>query len=208
MLLVSCPQCRSKLQAPDESVGKLAKCGNCGHEFELAGAPTAAIELAPLQPASRASSPPPLIGQSIPNGPAWVLAVLPSVCLLIVFLGMAVLTAGNEVAGAFLLTLLLLLIANTVCFWLDFSRLRRVGKSVPSWTCVAPVPVYLFLRASRLRQRPVYAYAWIFGCALWILAFTQIPWSLPAALFLLVCEAICRLAALFSLPLLRETYKS
>jgi DNA-directed RNA polymerase subunit RPC12/RpoP len=33
MLTVSCPQCSNKMRAPDESAGKKAKCGKCGHKF-------------------------------------------------------------------------------------------------------------------------------------------------------------------------------
>jgi hypothetical protein len=271
MLAVSCPRCDREMRAPDEYVGKTAECSNCGHKFIIEGAPTAAIELAPLPPASRASSPPPLPrekqwhyavdgvrlgpagaaemssliavgritprtlvwcegmgdwkevcetellgsstppplpGQSPPTGPAWVLAVLPSVFLLVFFLGMAVSTESDGSTRAFFLTLFLLLMANAVCFELDLSRLRGARNRVPSWTWATPVPIYLFIRASTLCQRPIYAYVWILGCALWILSFTQISWSLPAALLSLACAAICRLAALFGGDLIRESYKA
>ncbi len=158
MLTVSCPRCDRKMQASDEYVGKTADCSSCGHKFVIEGTPTAAIELAPHPPASRASSPPPLPrekqwhyavdgvrlgpagasemssliaagritprtlvwsegmgdwkevrdtellgsstppplpGQSPPNGPAWVLALLPSVFLPVLFLGMAVSTESD-----------------------------------------------------------------------------------------------------------------
>ncbi len=271
MLTVSCPRCDRKMRASDEYVGKTADCSSCGHKFVIEGTPTAAIELAPHPPASRASSPPPLPrekqwhyavdgvrlgpagasemssliaagritprtlvwsegmgdwkevrdtellgsstppplpGQSPPNGPAWVLALLPSVFLPVLFLGMAVSTESDGSTRAFFLTLFLLLMANALCFELDLSRLRSAGNRVPSWTWATPVPIYLFIRASTLRQRPIYAYVWIAGCALWILSFTQTSWSLPAALLLLACAATCRLAALFGGGRLRETYKA
>ena len=139
------------------------------------------------------STPPPLTGQSLPNGFAWVLAVLPVACIPILFLGMAVSGNDDEAVGAVLLPLFLLVIADFVFFALDFFRLRRAGHQLPFWTWATPVPVYLFIRASLLRQSPDYAYVWILGFALWILAFTRISWSFPAALVLLAFAVILRL---------------
>jgi hypothetical protein len=96
-----------------------------------------------FQPTS--AVPPPLVGQSVPNGVVWTLALVP---LLDVF------TLGAFPWWAFF-------IVNTVLCILDKQRLRRAGHSSPFTAWIFFVPVYLFVRASKTRERPDYGYVWI-----------------------------------------------
>jgi hypothetical protein len=50
---------------------------------------------------------------------------------------------------------------NTVICLVDDRRLKRAGHTAPFVGWAFPVPVYLFIRASRTKQRPDYAYVWI-----------------------------------------------
>jgi hypothetical protein len=138
------------------------------------------------------STPPPLLGRSVPNGIAWVLALLPIACFPILFFGMVSARNDDEVLGVVFLTLMLLLVADFGLFALDFFRLRRAGHSVPSWLWAVPMPVYLFARASTLRQSPDYAYAWILSIALWLLLVTPVPVSLPIVLLCLLLAVILK----------------
>jgi hypothetical protein len=49
-----------------------------------------------------------------------------------------------------------------LCLW-DFLRLRKVGYDLRKiiWTAIILPPVYLFMRAKRVKQRPTYAITWI-----------------------------------------------
>lgn len=59
---------------------------------------------------------------------------------------------------------------------LDERRLRQAGYG--SWktraTAVLLTPVYLFIRAERLKQRPYYAAAWIIGLVIGILIYASV----------------------------------
>jgi DNA-directed RNA polymerase subunit M/transcription elongation factor TFIIS len=50
MLSISCPQCSSKMKAPDELAGKKAKCGKCGFTFVIEAAPRRESEPEHAQP--------------------------------------------------------------------------------------------------------------------------------------------------------------
>jgi hypothetical protein len=63
MLTVSCPECDRKMRAPEEYVGKTAKCGSCGHKFVIDGTPAPVVELAPVEPPPRPSAPPPFAAE-------------------------------------------------------------------------------------------------------------------------------------------------
>ncbi|RXG83808.1 hypothetical protein EAS61_40845 [Bradyrhizobium zhanjiangense] len=55
------------------------------------------------------------------------------------------------------------LIVNALLGWRDDRRLQQAGYGTRTTriTAVLLTPVYLFLRAQRLKQRPSYAVAWI-----------------------------------------------
>jgi tetratricopeptide (TPR) repeat protein len=114
-----------------------------------------------------ASLPPVISPQLIGDGYAWTLALLPLVWALID----ASISIHNKeaiAAGAFHEVIkefppLIPLIANCVLVLLDFLRLRRAGYR-SKWLVFAGfviVPLYLFVRAARLRQTPWYAICWI-----------------------------------------------
>ncbi len=242
MLTVSCPQCDSKMRAPEEYVGKTAKCGGCGHKFVIDGQPAAAIELAPVEPPSRPSAPPPLaaekqwhyaadgarkgpisfaemssliatgrvkpktlvwcegmdewkeagqtvlmspatppplLGQSVPNGMVWVLSVLPLAFLPLVFSAIADARTTERAFENMSIVVILFLFLSFAFFAMDYIRVRRAGHAIPLWVWLLPIPVYLFMRASSLRQAPHYAYLWILGIALWMLSGLPLMMALP-----------------------------
>jgi hypothetical protein len=118
-----------------------------------------------------AAEPPAISPQHIGNGYVWLLAFVPLVFGVID----AAVAASNQEAAARSLVLgfpyhpskglpaqIPFLISATLG-WLDDRRLKQAGYG--SWvtrvTAVLLQPVYLFLRAKRLKQRPYYAVAWI-----------------------------------------------
>ncbi|MBB4427874.1 hypothetical protein GGD66_006457 [Bradyrhizobium sp. CIR48] len=118
-----------------------------------------------------AAEPPAISGQYIGNGYVWTLALLP----LLIGVIEAVVTASNQEAAARSLVLGLPyhpskglpfqipLLVNALLGWLDDRKLKQAGygSRVTRVTAVLFQPVYLFLRAKRLKQRPYYAVAWI-----------------------------------------------
>jgi hypothetical protein len=90
-------------------------------------------------------APPPLTGPNAPKALAWTLAVVP---LLDLF------TLGAIPWWFFF-------IVNTTICTFDIVRLRKAGHASPLALWVFIVPVYLFVRASKVGQRPDYAYVWI-----------------------------------------------
>jgi hypothetical protein len=118
-----------------------------------------------------ASEPPAISPQHIGNGYVWILAFLPLVFGLVD----AAVAASNQDAAARSLILgfpyhpskglpaQIPFLISAVLGWLDDRRLKQAGYG--SWvtrvTAVLFQPVYLFLRAKRLKQRPYYAVVWI-----------------------------------------------
>jgi hypothetical protein len=242
MLTVSCPQCATKMRAPDEYVGKTAKCGSCGHKFVIDGEPAPVIELAPVEPPPRPSAPPPLAaekqwhfavdgvrkgpisfaqmsslvaaggvgprtlvwcdgmddwreagqtalmnsatpppldGQAVPNGMVWVLSLLPLAFFPIVVLAIDDARITHHLIDNMFIVAILFLFVSAAIFTMDYVRMLRAGHDIPFWVWLLPVPVYLFMRASSLRQPPHYAYAWILGIALWMLSGLPMMYALP-----------------------------
>ncbi|WP_167768199.1 DUF4339 domain-containing protein [Bradyrhizobium sp. MOS001] len=118
-----------------------------------------------------AAEPPAISSKHIGNGYVWTLAFLPFVIGVIE----AVVSASNQDAAVRSLALgfpyhpsrglpfQVPLAVNALLGWLDDRRLQQAGygSRVTRITAVLLAPVYLFLRAKRLKQRPYYAVAWI-----------------------------------------------
>jgi hypothetical protein len=118
-----------------------------------------------------ATEPPAVASELIGNGYAWILAVIP----LIVGLFDASIAYKNNQALAWTgltgapynpssdLPWQIPFFANLIIGLFDLNRLRKAGHG--RWwmglMAVLLVPVYLFARAKRLKQRPSYAIAWI-----------------------------------------------
>ncbi len=115
--------------------------------------------------------PPAISNEHIGNGYVWVLAVLPLVWGMID----AGIIANNQQAAARSLILgfpynpsrglpwQMPFVCNGLLALLDEHRLRKAGYG-STWTrlfAVLLVPVYLFMRAKRLKQRPSYAITWV-----------------------------------------------
>jgi predicted Zn finger-like uncharacterized protein len=213
MIAIECPECATRMRAPEGSGGKKVKCTRCGHRFSIPvqeltdddfeplstsldaarppelpakpswyyanngerRGPVSNTEVAELvrtglikretsvwtegmadwQPAGQSKlkslfqttpdQPPPLVGENVQNGIVWTLALVPL---------LDVLTLGALPWWVFFLI-------NTVLCVLDEWRLKKAGHTRPMLLWVILVPVYLFVRASKARQRPDYAYVWI-----------------------------------------------
>src|ERR1700730_857485 len=131
-----------------------------------------------------AAEPPAISRQYVGNGYVWTLAFLP---LLFGIIEAAV-TASNQDAAARSLVLgfpyhpnkglppQIPLIINALLGWLDDRRLKQAGYG--SWvtrvTAVLLQPVYLFLRAKRLKQRPYYTIAWILSLIVGFLIYASV----------------------------------
>lgn len=118
-----------------------------------------------------AAEPPPISSKHIGNGYVWTLALLP----LVIGVIEALVSASNQDAAVRSLALgfpyhpsgglpiQVPLAVNALLGWLDDRRLQQAGygSRITRVTAVLLAPVYLFLRAKRLNQRPYYAVAWI-----------------------------------------------
>ncbi len=124
--------------------------------------------------------PPPISPALVRNGLVWTVALLPLVFGLIdasiayenekirafaLMLGRSVKNAYPEIPTAIPAGITLWL-----CVW-DFLRLRKVGYDLRKiiWTAFILPPVYLFIRAKRVKQRPTYAITWIVTTLIYLL---------------------------------------
>jgi hypothetical protein len=121
-------------------------------------------------------TPPPIAAAHINNGLVWALAFAPIAYL---FLDLAILSSQNAhiiqwqddtpVYDPFFktfispLTWLIPLLTNGALCLVDTEQLKRAGYSSGWLTLFALLlaPVYLFMRAQRLRQTPTYGFVWI-----------------------------------------------
>ena len=118
-----------------------------------------------------AAEPPPISSKHIGNGYVWTLALLP----LVIGVIEAAVSASNQDAAVRSLALgfpyhpsrglpyQVPIAVNALLGWLDDRRLQQAGygSRITRVTAVLLAPVYLFLRAKRLKQRPYYAVAWV-----------------------------------------------
>jgi hypothetical protein len=113
-------------------------------------------------------TPPAVAANQLNNGSVWALAFAP---LLYLFVDVALLNyqnnhpAGGVFFEAFLspLSRLVPILTNAVLCLVDTEQLKRAGYSSGWLTLFALLlaPVYLFVRAQRLRQTPTYGFVWI-----------------------------------------------
>jgi GYF domain 2 len=121
-------------------------------------------------------TPPAIAADHVNNGLVWALALAPIAYL---FVDLAVLNSQNThiiqyqddtpVYDPFFatfilpLTWLIPLLTNAALCLLDTRQLKRAGYSSEWLTLFALLlaPVYLFVRAQRLRQTPTYGFVWI-----------------------------------------------
>ena len=118
--------------------------------------------------ASLKDTPPPIAANDINNGLVWALAFAPIAYLLV---DVALLSyqyshpPGDTFFEAFLspLTWLVPVTANAILCLVDAEQLKRAGYSSGWMTLFALLlaPVYLFVRAQRLRQTPTYGFVWV-----------------------------------------------
>lgn len=120
------------------------------------------------------SEPPPISGDQINNSLVWIVAVLPLVFGLIeaylatrpeaILARRLSMIAGSGVSfrESGIPWQITTAVNSGLCLW-DERRLNKAGHS-HKWMTISAilfVPVYLFLRAKQLRQRPTYAITWI-----------------------------------------------
>jgi hypothetical protein len=131
-----------------------------------------------------AAEPPAISSKHVGNGYVWTLALLPIVLGVIE----AVVSASNQDAAARALALgvpyhasgglpfQVPVIINGLLGWLDDRKLQQAGygSRLTRFTAVLLTPVYLFLRAKRLKQRPYYAIAWIISLVVGFLIFASV----------------------------------
>jgi GYF domain 2 len=113
-------------------------------------------------------TPPPIATNQINNGLVWALAFAPIAYL---FVDVALLNyqnshpRGDIFFEAFLspLTWLVPVTTNAILCLVDAEQLKRAGYSSNAMTIFALLlaPVYLFIRAQRLRQTPTYGFVWV-----------------------------------------------
>jgi hypothetical protein len=110
-------------------------------------------------------TPPPVRPSDINNGFVWALAVAP---IAYIFVQIAIIDyqtfhLGEDVSLSSALVWLIPALANATLCILDEQQLKRAGYNSGWMTLFALVlaPVYLFMRAQRLRQTPNYGYVWI-----------------------------------------------
>jgi hypothetical protein len=113
-------------------------------------------------------TPPPIAAAHINNGLVWALAFAPIAYLCV---DIAILNYQNNhplndtFFEAFLspLSWLVPVLTNAALCLVDTEQLKRAGYSSEWMTFFALLlaPVYLFVRAQRLRQTPTYGYVWI-----------------------------------------------
>ncbi len=104
--------------------------------------PASTSELAPLFSVAQAG-PPRLMGEAVNNTWVWVVAFAPYAAALLPFVLAVILNAGLCLA--------------------DVQQLKKAGHDTKGMGLMAflLVPVYLFVRASRLQQSPWYAVVWL-----------------------------------------------
>ena len=118
-------------------------------------------------------TPPPVAPAQINNGLVWTLAILPIPYAFLTGVS-AVYAANNPYENHTVLRLVafgLPALLNAVLCLLDERQMKRAGYADKWLTLVGVLlaPGYLFLRASRLRQTPSYAFAWVISFVLGII---------------------------------------
>jgi GYF domain 2 len=110
-------------------------------------------------------TPPPIAATHVNNGLVWTLAVAP---IAYMFVEVAILgyqfnhPYEDQTFSSALIWLIPALVNGALCL-LDEQQLKRAGYGSGWMTFFALLlaPVYLFMRAQRLRQTPTYGFVWI-----------------------------------------------
>ncbi len=105
----------------------------------------------------QSSGPPPLVGADVNNSIVWLLAFVPVISVFVQYLMAG---AGTGMPLDYWWVPLVMNIGLAI--W-DARQLNQAGHDTEGlgvWA-VFLVPVYLFKRASRLRQSPSYAWTWV-----------------------------------------------
>jgi len=98
--------------------------------------------------------PPPLTGESVNNGAVWTLAFAP-----IISAGIQILAAASTGQSAHHFWWIAIVLNIGLCF-ADVIYLNRAGyKDFAGW--IVLIPIYLFVRAARLKQSNGYAIVWL-----------------------------------------------
>lgn len=110
-------------------------------------------------------TPPPIHPNDVNNGFVWALAIAP---IAYIFVQIAIVDyqafhLGEDVSFSSTLIWLIPALVNATLCILDEKQLKRAGYNSGWMTLFALLlaPVYLFMRAQRLRQTPSYGYVWI-----------------------------------------------
>lgn len=100
----------------------------------------------------RSDTPPPLSGHDVDNRFVWGIVSVPIIgsALELLFFGAATLASS-----------LLYIIPNIALSLIDEKRLKKAGHQAPNTFWVLIVPVYLWKRATLLKQSRNYFFAWI-----------------------------------------------
>jgi GYF domain 2 len=111
------------------------------------------------------NTPPPLIGESVNNIAVWLWAFVPLIPIYTILLA-----TGLTISGC---PWIVAIIINTVFWWIDGQQIKKAGYDRSAWGVwgILFVPVYLFIRAAKLRQNNGYAIVWLFCFGLSIFDF-------------------------------------
>ena len=105
----------------------------------------------------RSSVPPPLNGEAVDNNFVWVLAFAPLLGTIIEYIVAA--TIGANASNLWFITIVL----NIILCIFDEQKLKKAGhdtSKIQGWV-IFLIPVYLFKRATALRQSLAYFYVWL-----------------------------------------------
>ena len=108
-------------------------------------------------------TPPPVAATELNNGAVWMLAFAPIAYFFVDDFVLAYQLKGGEDAILSALTWLIPLAVNCGLCLLDDRQLREAGykSTLLTFFAVILAPVYLFMRARTLRQKPLYGFVWI-----------------------------------------------
>jgi GYF domain 2 len=111
-------------------------------------------------------TPPPLTGSSVNNLAVWFWAFVPLIPISSIMIAMGLTPHQSST-----ITWKVAFAINTLFWWLDGQQLKHSGhnRSGWGWWGIFLVPVYLFIRAAKLKQSNAYAIVWLVCLAVGIL---------------------------------------
>ncbi|WP_167859489.1 DUF4339 domain-containing protein [Paenibacillus cymbidii] len=102
------------------------------------------------------SEPPPISGQAVNNTFVWWMVATPIIGIFVENIIMAV----TEQELNYMATALAYFLVYSILCSNDQTKLKKAGHNTASFWWILFVPVYLFIRARKLRQFPLYAIIW------------------------------------------------